>query len=262
MPSTQSNINGVPSSVSITFVNRDDYFSLVVKFSDGSNQDVFEYDSSLFYDGESISFNQTYRYSGVDIIVEFILRSGFLEHYIRRSDNEYIAVDIDFYPYFVDYFSSNVVNQLNGIIDKLQFMSSTVDNMMSGFDIIGQNFTDLTSFVNSKFSNVESVISSQSQSIVSFVNSKSSDILDQINQISQNLSVDLSNISFVSLNGSLGSYKDGSRVSVQGLAGVYVVKSSFMLKNDQNNYIICYQLESEDHSSSLIVPNIFVSLAQ
>ncbi len=261
MPATQGNVTN-PNKVILTFVNSDDFYSFLVRITDGTNDEVHEYDSSLFYDGQSIDYSKTFSYDGFDVIVEFKLSSGRFEHYVRRSDGEFLDFEINFPPRFVDYASSSILNQLNSIIDKLSDFDNVLSDINSSTDDVNSSISSLNSLVNTKATDLSSLISSQSQSIVNLINSKSDEISNSISQISQNLSVDLSNISFVSLNGSLGSYKDGSRVSVQGLAGIYIVKSSFMLKNDQNNYIICYQLESEDHSSSLIVPNIFVSLAQ
>lgn len=69
--------------------------------------------------------------------------------------------------------------------------------------------------------------------------------------------IDCDKFSFISLNGTSGTFKDGTKVSVKGYSLPYTVVSSQHFLNVENQYMVMYLLNRE--GKNFLVPSAYVS---
>lgn len=144
----------------------------------------------------------------------------------------------------IDSLNSSIPSGINGHIDSIQSQISGLSDSING------QFNGLTSQISSVIGDVDS---SNLVEIIGEIENK----IDNIDSIVSNFN----SVSFVSLNGSSGSFKDKEIVTVSGYDDDFTVISSQMLKNDNYLYLIIYLLEDSE-GKRMIAPATAVTLKQ
>ncbi|GEM_PF-4194437 len=206
-------------------------------------------------------FDKTYNYSVTDTI-DILMELSDKSDVIVFSDSD---VNIELDSTFLDnkayifgllrqiYYFDFVYYKVDSIYGIVDFNSYSLDDIKNNSEYVKSNIDSIkydVEFVKDGFnSSIESIFSMLSS------------IRDKIDAISID-NFDFSSLSLVSLNGSYGTYKDGSFVSVKGLDGVWKVDGSFFMKNDDAQFLIVYRLVNHDDESRIVyVPSVFCSLA-
>jgi len=171
----------------------------------------------------------------------------------------------------IDRLDENFDDVLNSISDKAQDVSlELVSKSDSLTNAIASSVTQIVDKVSSERDVLSSFMTDKTSLILSSISDISLDI--DVGSLSNSVSYSVSNaltskidslvdtVAFSSLNGSCGSYPDGTSVSIDGLTGTYVVDSSMMLKNDDNQYIVVYKLSKDGHTG--LFPSVMLSLAE
>ncbi len=143
---------------------------------------------------------------------------------------------------FVDFSFSNLSSKVDSILSNIDGLPSQIQNLLDNFY--------------SQLSSLGSQILQKGDTLLNEVDGKANEIIVALSNIS------LSDVHFSSLDGAYGSFRDGTEVVVTSLDGIFVVESSFLLRNDDKNFLVCYLLKDKnDQSRKIIVPSIFVKVS-
>ena len=221
---------------------------LNVPFGSVSDSFVLADDDNTYFFDINLSIGTMLDSDNMSIPYPVFITSEYLLTFAKYDLSGHLIKPNDLSKYFND-LESSFVSEFSTVQTSL---SSDITALADDLNIAK---SDLLSYLDGQFSSLNfddsNIISTLDDKFLAFNSLLAEKILS--------LSSSFDNISFSSLNGVGGSYKDGTEVVVSGVTGIFKVVASQFLKNDENQYIIVYKLE-KDGSYSLF-PSVMVSVS-